>query len=60
MQACQYSFALMGSNAALWMDCLEVQGEAPTTFSDFKRMFIDQYMPLDDKNVARDKLQELQ
>ena len=27
---------------------------------DFERMFIDQYAPLDDKNAARDKLQELQ
>ena len=29
-------------------------------FPDFEHMFIDQYMPLDDKNIARDKLQELQ
>ena len=40
-QACQYSVALMGGNAACWMDCLEVQGEAPTMFPDFERMFID-------------------
>ena len=42
------------------MDRLEVQGEVPTTFPDFERMFIDQYGPLDNKNIARDKLQELQ
>ena len=29
-------------------------------FSDFERMFIDQCAPLDDKNIAQDKLQELQ
>ena len=29
-------------------------------FPDFERMFIDQYVPLDDKNIAWDKLQELQ
>ena len=60
MQACQYSIALMGGNAAHWMDRLEVQGEVPATFPDFECMFIDQYAPLDNKNIARDKLQELQ
>ena len=40
-QACQYSIALMGGNAAPWMDCLEVWGEAPAMFPDFERMFID-------------------
>ena len=60
MQACQYSDALMGGNAARWMDHLEVQGEVPAMFPDFERMFIDQYAPLDDNNVARDKLRELQ
>ena len=60
MQACQYSIALMGGNAARWMDCLEVQGEVPVMFPDFERMFIDQYAPLDDKNIVRDKLQEVQ
>ena len=59
-QVCQYSVALMGGNASCWMDHLEVRGEAPTMFPDFKRMFIDQYTPLDNKNIARDKLQELQ
>ena len=42
------------------MDHLKVWGEAPTIFLDFERMFIDQYVPLDDKNIAQDKLQELQ
>ena len=42
------------------MDHLEVQGEAPTMFPDFECIFINQYAPLDDKNVAQDKLQELQ
>ena len=50
----------MGGNAARWIDHLEVWGEAPAMFPDFKPMFIDQYTPLDDKNIARDKLQELQ
>ena len=60
MQAYQYSIALMGGNAAHWMDRLEVWGEVPATFPDFERMFIDQYAPLDGKKVARDKLWELQ
>ena len=59
MQACQYSIALTGGKAACWMDHLEVW-EAPTKFPDFEHMFTDQYMPLDDKNIAQDKLQELQ
>ena len=59
-QACQYSIALMGGNAAHWMDRLEIWGEAPAMLLDFEHMFIDQYTPLDDKNVAWDKLQELQ
>ena len=50
----------MGGNAARWIDRLEVQGEVHAIFPDFEHMFIDQYMPLDDKNIARDKLQELQ
>ena len=55
-QACQYSVALMGGNAACWMDHLEVRKKAPAIFPDFERMFIDQYAPLDAKNVAQDKL----
>ena len=46
----------MGGNVAHWMDQLEVCGEAPTMFPDFKCMFIDSYMPLNDKNNAQDKL----
>ena len=42
------------------MDHLKIQGEVPAMFSDFKHMFIDQYAPLDNKNIAQDKLQELQ
>ena len=49
----------MGGNAARWMDRLEVRGNAPTTFPEFEKLFLDQYAPLDDKNVARDKLREL-
>ena len=55
-QACQSSVALIGGNAARWMDHLEVPKEAPTTFSDLEHMFIDQYAPLDNKNIAQDKL----
>ena len=46
----------MGGNAAHWMDLLEVRVEAPALFPDFERMFIDQYAPLDDKNIAQEKL----
>ena len=49
----------MGGNVECWMDCLEVEGEAPAMFPDFEHIFIDQYAPLDDKNVAQDKLQKL-
>ena len=41
------------------MDRLKVQREASAMFPNFKWMFIDQYAPLDDKNIAQDKLQEL-
>ena len=50
----------MGGNAACWMDHLEVRGEVPKMFPDFERMSIDQFMPLDYKNIAQNKLQELQ
>ena len=46
----------MGKNTAYWMNRLEVQEEAPTMFLDFEHMFIDQYAPLDNKNIARGKL----
>ena len=49
----------MGGNAACWIDHLKIQGGVPTMFPGFEHIFIDQYMPLDDKNIARDKLQEL-
>ena len=51
-QVCQYSIALMGGNPAFWMDCLELQGEVLAMFPDFACMFIDQYAPLDNKNIA--------
>ena len=38
----------MRSNAAHWMDHLEVQGEAPAMLLAFERMFLDQYTTLDD------------
>ena len=50
----------MGGNTACWMDQLEVWGEVPTMLPDFEHIFIDQYIPLDDKNTAQDKSQELQ
>ena len=50
----------MGGKAAHWMDCLEVWREMLTIFPDFEHIFIDQYVPLDDKNIAQDKLWELQ
>ena len=49
----------MGGNAACWIDHLKVQVEVSAMFTDFKHMFIDQYAPLDNKNIAWDKSQEL-
>ena len=49
---CQYGVVLMGGNAARWMNHLDLQGEVPAMFFDFERIFIDQYIPLDNKNVA--------
>ena len=46
----------MGGNAAHWMDSLKVQRKAPAIFPEFERMFIDQYVPLDNKNITQDKL----
>ena len=48
----------MGGNTACCMDYPEVQVEAPVVFPDFEHMFIGEYAPLDDKNIAQDKLQE--
>ena len=31
----------------------------PTSFEEFERVFLEHYSPLDDANVARDKLREL-
>ena len=42
------------------MDRLEVQVYAPNSFPEFKKLFINQYAPLDNKNVAKDKLRKLQ
>ena len=50
----------MGGTVACWIDHIEVQREVPTMFPAFDRMIIDQYTILDDKSIARDKLQELQ
>ena len=50
----------MEGNAAHCMDHLEVWREAPATFPDFERIFIQQYISLDEKNIAQDKLRELQ
>ena len=49
----------MAGNVARWMGRLEVQGHTPNNFPEFKKLFINYYTPLDDKNVARDKLREL-
>ena len=46
----------MEGNAARWMKRLEVQREAPAMFPNFECMFIDQYAPLDNNYIARDKL----
>ena len=43
----------MESNAACQIDQIEGQREAPATFPDFERMFIDQHAPLDDKILPR-------
>ena len=41
------------------MDRLEVQGNALNSFPEFEKLFINQYTPLDNKNVAWNELQEL-
>ena len=46
--------------SAIWCNCmLHCTPEASAMFPDFEHMFIDQYVPLDDNNIAQDKLQEL-
>ena len=57
---CQYAVVLMASNTARWIDKLEVQGHVLNSFLEFEKLFINQYAPLNNKNVARDKLCELQ
>ena len=46
----------MGGNAARWMDRLEVQGSAKNIFPELDKLLINQYILLDDKNMARYKL----
>ena len=41
LAACQYAVALMAGNGARWMDRLEVQGHAPNSFLEFKKLFIN-------------------
>ena len=45
----------MGGNLACYIDYLEVWEEVCAMFPGFERMFIDHYVPLDDKNTAQDK-----
>ena len=40
---CQYVVALMGGNAVRQMNRLEVQGNAPNSFPEFKKLLINQY-----------------
>ena len=41
------------------MNRIEVQGSTLGSFLGFKKLFINQYTPLDDKNIAKDKLYQL-
>ena len=52
--------AIMVGNTARCMDRLEVQGHAPNSLPEFKKLFINKNAPLDNKNIARDKLHKLQ
>ena len=49
----------MGCNTERYMDRLEVQGNAPNSFSEFKKLLLNQYAPLDNKDVVQDKLHAL-
>ena len=49
----------MGNNVVRWMDRLEAKESTPNSFLEFKKLFISQYTPLDNKNIVRDKLQGL-
>ena len=57
--ACQYTVKKMECNAERWMDTLEVQGNALNSFLQLKKLYINQYTPLDNKNIAQDKLCKL-
>ena len=57
--ACQSAVVLMGGSIERWMDSLEVQGNATNSFIKFKKLFINQYTPLDEKNSAWYKLYKL-
>ena len=41
----QYAVVLMGGNAVRLMDRLEIQGNAPNSFLEFEKLFINQYAP---------------
>ena len=56
---CKYTVVLMGGNTEKWMNRLEVHGNAPNSFLEIEKLFINQYSPLDDENIAHDKLYEL-
>ena len=56
---CQYIVALMGGNAARWIDKLKVQSNTPNNLLEFEMLFMNQYTLLDNKNIAWDKLHEL-
>ena len=57
--AYQYTVRLMGSNAARWIVMLEIQCNAPNSFPEFEKLFINQYTLLDHNKIAQDKLCEL-
>ena len=42
------------------MDYLGIQRKVPAMFPDFEHMFLDQCVPLDNKNIAQDKILQLQ
>ena len=57
---CWFAVVLIRGNAARWMDRLVIQGNAPNSFLEFDKLFINFYASLDDKNIAGVKLHELQ
>ena len=58
-QHVQYAVALMAGNAVRWMDSIQSTRPCSNNFPEFEKLFINQYAPLNDKNIARDKLCEL-